>query len=58
MSAYDRDLKRAYGDCYPGSPARWHRQQAERDWMQRAERARKAKALWLRVHPEAKGQAA
>lgn len=57
MSAYDRDLKRAYGDYYPGSPARWQRQQAEREWMAsalraRAERERLVKALWARVHPD------
>ena len=47
-----RDLWRAYGDAQPGSPARWWRQQAERDWNAQAERARIARELWKRVHPE------
>ena len=45
-------LAQAYGPHVPGSPARRQRQQAEREWMERAERARIARALWERVHPE------
>lgn len=46
----DRQLRQAYGERWPGSYRRWLDQEAEREWHARAERMRRARALWERVH--------
>ena len=52
MGMVERQLRRAYGDRYPGSHQRWLDQQPEREEWERRQLQRKAWALYRRVHGE------
>jgi hypothetical protein len=52
LGKYERQLRRAYGDRYPGSHQRWLAKQAERDSIEQGWITKQAWALYRRVHGE------